>query len=992
MKYVAQILGLGFISCLLLSCGDTKPAAKAQSNIEHSNNNNQAENKGDDMVAAMSQPLYLRGAFNGWGTSTEFQKLGDTLVAEIDVTIGNHAFKVAPDDWSQEWVINPNEGQIAKLNTDLPLYKGKAPEDFLLSSQPGRYRFEITLTKQPTLHISHLGDITQAFVNPHEDTAEVYVSEYAKAGSGHYQASYSIQSEQGSNRTYLHASNQALRDPGNNYLRYSEQSNLPKIRTGDLEFDALFALAVNEMGYLSVDTINDSAYNKGEDIDCACFKTGQKWAYVWTRDLSYAADLSLAFLDPDRVKNSLNFKLSEFRPEVTANKNVQLSGLQIIQDTGSGGSWPISTDRMTWALGAEKALNNLPAKERSIFAPRAYQALVNSITADRQVAFDVTDGLYQGEQSFLDWREQTYAPWIVEDLSTMASAKALSTNVSHYQALRLAGELALEFNEPLNATKFNQWADELKGAINKKLWLPSKGLYSSLTAGHFDGAVMAKFDWLGQSLAIVSGIASEQQTQAILNNYPHGPMGAPVIFPQQPDAPVYHNRAIWPFVTSYGLKAAKLAKHTAVANAAMDTLIRTAALNLSNMENLEWLTAQPMYLDEARPKLSGPVINSNYQLWSVAGYLNLVVENVFGLTTTKQGLTVSPFITTALRNKRFAEQEVISLNNMAWLGKSFNVDIKFPVQRKSTAQGYYSIESVLLNGESVSTAISAQELTAGSVITVQLGKVIEDNSRLTAVSSQVAKFDKNVYAPRTPKVQKAITQEGGLKFILEPTDSDNHEVKYNLYKDGQLILERVEAGKLIAPNSASNSCFSISSSFTSGTQSHHSKPICFGNAQQIFANDKRITSNKAVSAASDLIDATHIANFGAPTDTLTISDIAISEAGQYSIQFEYVNASNSIGQGVTNGVKQLVISNNNKVIPTKIIQLPHTLIKQGKSITGLSTPAIVDLTPGTLSIDVNDFFNMSYLSSNSTYGSAGGKSGPRNHFDFISVKVMKLNK
>jgi hypothetical protein len=33
-------------------------------------------------------------------------------------------------------------------------------------------------------------------------------------------------------------------------------------------------------------------------------------------------------------------------------------------------------------------------------------------------------------------------------------------------------------------------------------------------------------------------------------------MGAPVIWPQQQDMPVYHNRAIWPFVTAYGLKAA----------------------------------------------------------------------------------------------------------------------------------------------------------------------------------------------------------------------------------------------------------------------------------------------------------------------------------------------------------------------------------------------------------------------------------------------------
>jgi hypothetical protein len=44
---------------------------------------------------------------------------------------------------------------------------------------------------------------------------------------------------------------------------------------------------------------------------------------------------------------------------------------------------------------------------------------------------------------------------------------------------------------------------------------------------------MYKFDWLGQSLAIITGIADPEQARSILAHYPHGPMGAPVIYPQQ---------------------------------------------------------------------------------------------------------------------------------------------------------------------------------------------------------------------------------------------------------------------------------------------------------------------------------------------------------------------------------------------------------------------------------------------------------------------------
>jgi hypothetical protein len=51
--------------------------------------------------------------------------------------------------------------------------------------------------------------------------------------------------------------------------------------------------------------IRDGNYNGNNPIPCDCFETGEKWHYVWTRDLSYAADLGLAMLDPQRVRNSL---------------------------------------------------------------------------------------------------------------------------------------------------------------------------------------------------------------------------------------------------------------------------------------------------------------------------------------------------------------------------------------------------------------------------------------------------------------------------------------------------------------------------------------------------------------------------------------------------------------------------------------------------------------------------------------------------------------
>ena len=44
---------------------------------------------------------------------------------------------------------------------------------------------------------------------------------------------------------------------------------------------------------------------------------------------------------------------------------------------------------------------------------------------------------------------------------------------------------------------------------------------------------------------------------------PFGAFGPPVIFPQQQRVPIYHNRAIWPFVTAYGVLAAREADNGA---------------------------------------------------------------------------------------------------------------------------------------------------------------------------------------------------------------------------------------------------------------------------------------------------------------------------------------------------------------------------------------------------------------------------------------------
>ena len=407
-------------------------------------------------------------------------------------------------------------------------------------------------------------------------------------------------------------------------------------------FDGLFAMAQDDLTQDSVTAIRDGAFDHGQPIPCQCFETGLKWPYVWTRDLSYSVDLGLWRFDPARSRNGLNFKLSDVRvPSAT-------QGLYVMQDTGSGGSWPISTDRVVWFLGAQHLLGD------KAFAEDTYRALGNTLAQDRQYAFDQAFGLYRGETSFLDWREQTYPAWTENNVVAIAQSFALSTNVLHYQALQLAANMADAQHDAKKAADYRAQAVALKAAINTHFWRNDRGLYMSYIGG--DGTPYDTYDLLGIALAITSGVADGERAQLTLANYPTWPAGSPVIWPERVDQPIYHNRALWPFVSAYALRAARVVNDPARIAHEIESVMRGAALYGSNMENYELLT-QGQHVDEG--KLSGPVVNSPRQVWSVAAYFAVVTEGVFGLTADNR---VEPKLPTSLVPMLFGTRTSITLD------------------------------------------------------------------------------------------------------------------------------------------------------------------------------------------------------------------------------------------------------------------------------------------------------------------------------------------
>lgn len=442
-------------------------------------------------------------------------------------------------------------------------------------------------------------------------------------------------------------------------------------------------------GYTSAYPISDAIYHlsleemlKAIEKDSS-FRTGKEWGGVWTRDISYSIILSMAYLQPQVAKNSLLRKVNKHK--------------RIIQDTGTGGAWPVSTDRMIWAVAAWEIY--LVTGDKG-WLEQAYEIVKNSIEDDIQNVYDRTTGLVKGESSFLDWREQTYPKWMQP--ADIFESECLGTNAVHYQANIVLAKMATVLNRKEVAVKHKAIAAGIKKGINQYLWLPDKKYYAQFLYGRNDKSVSPRAEALGEALCILFGIAEAERARQIVANTPLTEFGIPCIYPQIPDIPPYHNNAVWPFVQAYWLwAAAKAGNEKEVAESIMD-IYRPAALFLTNKEN--------MVADNG--DYNGTQINSSIMLWSLSGNLSIVYKVLFGIHFEENRLSFTPFVPKSLNGKRtldnFKYRDAVLKIELEGYGNkiaSFTIDGKAatPYHVPAGMKGNHTIKIVLANNESDQT-------------------------------------------------------------------------------------------------------------------------------------------------------------------------------------------------------------------------------------------------------------------------------------------------
>jgi len=408
------------------------------------------------------------------------------------------------------------------------------------------------------------------------------------------------------------------------------------------------------------------------------FRTGKEWAGVWTRDISYSIILSMAYLQSKVAKYSLLKKVK--------------NGC-IIQDTGTGGAYPASTDRMIWAVAAWELYKATGDQD---WLRQAYAIIKNSVEDDLHNAFDHVTGMMHGESSFLDWREQTYPRWMQP--VDIYESENLGTNAVHYQANIVLSEMAKLLNDRQAAEKYSQIAAYIKKGVNKYLWMNDKGYYGQYLYGRNFKSLSPRSEALGEALSVLFGIADTRQQKSVIENTPVTNYGIPCIYPQIPAIPPYHNNAVWPFVQTYwALASAKAGNEKSVLES-IAAIYRPAALFLTNKENFV----------AGNGDFAGTQINSSNMLWSLSGSLSLVHKVLFGIDFHTDSLLFHPFVPKVLVGKRsltyFKYRNAVLNIGLEGFGnqiKSFELDGKSTVHAAipCTLTGTHSIKIVLANNE-----------------------------------------------------------------------------------------------------------------------------------------------------------------------------------------------------------------------------------------------------------------------------------------------------
>lgn len=575
---------------------------------------------------------------------------------------------------------------------------------------------------------------------------------------------------------------------------------------------------------------------------------GANWSTVWTRDIAYAAALGASLVEPTAVGNSLKSRVRD--------------GV-ILQDTGTGGGWPISTDRVSWALGAWCLYQSTGDRD---WLDYCTQVLINTIAQDDLV---LPQGavLRPGETSFIDWREQSYPSHMSP--ADIGASYSFGTNVLHCMALHLAARMLREQGKDREAQPYADRASALSAAIQETFWSRANMHFSMYRTA--DGYAADRVDSLATALAIFCGLAGEHARRA-LDSIPRTVWGTPVFSPYLSDnKDSYHNRAIWPFQEAYVMLAHASLGDAGGAAFSMASLLRAALAFGTNKENFHAETGEA----------TDTLLNSDRQLWSVSGMLGMYYYGLFGIQYEHNNIVFSPCVP-----KQFAGSH--------WLTHLRIRDMELNVH----INGYGTeIVSVMINGKAGSPIIPLDS--KGRLhVEIELMPVDEEERRVFPLAHE-----------DLPEPQW--DSPTGTCLCWLPVEGAE---AYYIYANGKAIGTTFDCRYPLPNNNKLFNSYRVQAVAGNRTSGFSSPFECVADGARRWLQPARIgeSAEYGVENQQAWLDTK-------PCTALLEYESVSLAAGLYTVRVQYCNATASRRDGDTCALRELLVDGE----PVGVIPLPH---------------------------------------------------------------------
>jgi glycogen debranching enzyme len=416
-----------------------------------------------------------------------------------------------------------------------------------------------------------------------------------------------------------------------------------------------------------------------------CFMSGGEYLGVWTRDaveIIYGCGLLI--------------------PEIA--RNTMLAAVTVEEDGSYGIMRAQSWDSPIWTIGAWDYYVYTGDKD---FLEIALEASITNLELMERNEYDPEDGLFRGASFFNDGvagypefyaRYGDYEPdrhassfsriywmssiktWVIANPELRHPKgngwpmKALSTNCIFYKAYDVIDSMALALDLDVSGFRATEKKEKLKASINEHFWDDDLQRYIYLVDpnGNCDYQ-----EGSGLAMSIIWGVADSARAEKIFRNTHSEPAGLPCIYPSFPryrdeEGKHYgrHSGTIWPQVNGFWVQAAKKYGKQEIVDFELGNLARFANRDMQFREIYHPVTGLPYGgIQETNPETKWYEWKSmEKQTWCASAYINMVLNSLFGMEFSSNGITFNPMVSEDYQN--------IALLNLHYRDMVLNVYVK----------------------------------------------------------------------------------------------------------------------------------------------------------------------------------------------------------------------------------------------------------------------------------------------------------------------------